>query len=101
MAAPRRPPNSKSITSAKPTPKSLITPHALYCRYQARHDRAFNKALSDLIRLHGLRPREQNVFELKERKTPNTNSKFAPSKTAKAPVTRHSHRRIPSHSTGT
>jgi hypothetical protein len=43
-------------------------PHALYCRYEARHDRAFNKTLSDLIRLRGLRPREQNGFELKERK---------------------------------
>jgi hypothetical protein len=42
--------------------------HALYCRYEARHDRAFNKALSDLIRLRGLRLREQNGFESQQRK---------------------------------
>jgi hypothetical protein len=63
--------------------------HALYCRYETRHERAFNKALSDLIRLRGLRLREQWVRNDCEAisnqtgnhrssaKTPSTNSKFA------------------------
>jgi len=42
--------------------------HALYRRYEATHDRGFNKALADLIRLRSLRLREQNGFESQQRK---------------------------------
>jgi hypothetical protein len=41
---------------------------ALYHRYEVVHERAYNKALSDLIRLHGLRLREKNGFESQQRK---------------------------------
>jgi hypothetical protein len=52
-------------------PDGLITDEkqfALYRRYEVQHERAFNKALSDLIRLRGLRLREQNGFESQRRK---------------------------------
>jgi hypothetical protein len=41
---------------------------ALYRRYEIQHERAYNKALSDLMRLHSLRLREQNGFESQKRK---------------------------------
>jgi hypothetical protein len=41
---------------------------ALYNRYAIQHERAFNKALSDLIRLRSLQLREQNGFESNRRK---------------------------------
>jgi hypothetical protein len=41
---------------------------ALYNRYATQHDRAFNKALSDLMRLRSLQLREQNGFESNRRK---------------------------------
>ena len=41
---------------------------ALYRRYEAQHERAYNKALADLIRLHGLRLRQENGFESQRRK---------------------------------
>ncbi len=42
--------------------------YALYHRYEAQHERAYNKALSDLIRLRSLHLREQNGFESQKRK---------------------------------
>lgn len=42
---------------------------SLYHRYEVVHDRAYNKALSDLIRLRSLRLREANGFESQRRKT--------------------------------
>jgi hypothetical protein len=41
---------------------------SLYHRYEVVHDRAYNKALSDLIRLRSLRLREANGFESQRRK---------------------------------
>jgi hypothetical protein len=41
---------------------------ALYNRYETQHERAYNKALSDLMRLKSLRLREQNGFESQRRK---------------------------------
>jgi len=41
---------------------------ALYNRYETQHERAYNKALSDLMRLKSLRLREQNGFESQKRK---------------------------------
>ena len=41
---------------------------ALYRRYEASHERAYNKALADLMRLRGLRLREENGFESQRRK---------------------------------
>jgi hypothetical protein len=41
---------------------------ALYRRYEIQHERAYNKALSDLMRLRALRLREQNGFESQKRK---------------------------------
>jgi hypothetical protein len=41
---------------------------ALYRRYELQHERACNKALADLMRLHALRLREQNGFESQKRK---------------------------------
>jgi hypothetical protein len=41
---------------------------ALYNRYATQHERAFNKALSDLMRLRSLQLREQNGFESNRRK---------------------------------
>jgi hypothetical protein len=40
----------------------------LYRRYESLHERAYNKALGDLIRLRSLRLREQNGFESQRRK---------------------------------
>jgi hypothetical protein len=42
--------------------------YALYHRYETQHERAYNKALSDLIRLRSLHLREQNGFESQKRK---------------------------------
>jgi len=41
---------------------------ALYNRYETQHERAYNKALADLMRLKSLRLREQNGFESQKRK---------------------------------
>lgn len=41
---------------------------ALYRRYEIQHERAYNKALNDLIRLRALRLREKIGFESQERK---------------------------------
>jgi len=41
---------------------------ALYNRYETQHQRAYNKALADLMRLKSLRLREQNGFESHKRK---------------------------------
>ncbi len=41
---------------------------ALYNRYGTQHERAYNKALADLMRLRSLRLREQNGFESQRRK---------------------------------
>ncbi len=41
---------------------------ALYHRYETQHERAYNKALADLMRLRSLRLREQNGFESQKRK---------------------------------
>ncbi len=41
---------------------------ALYHRYETQHQRAYNKALADLMRLKSLRLREQNGFESQKRK---------------------------------
>jgi len=41
---------------------------ALYNRYETQHQRAYNKALADLMRLKSLRLREQNGFESQKRK---------------------------------
>jgi hypothetical protein len=41
---------------------------ALYHRYETQHERAYNKALADLMRLKSLRLREQNGFESQKRK---------------------------------
>ena len=41
--------------------------YALYRRYETQHERAFNKALADLMRLRSLRLREQNGFESQRR----------------------------------
>jgi hypothetical protein len=41
---------------------------ALYNRYATQHERAFNKALSDLMRLRSLQLRVQNGFESNRRK---------------------------------
>jgi hypothetical protein len=41
---------------------------ALYRRYEIQHERAYNKALADLMRLRALRLREQNGFESQKRK---------------------------------
>jgi hypothetical protein len=40
---------------------------ALYRRYEIQHERAYNKALADLMRLRSLRLREQNGFESQKR----------------------------------
>jgi hypothetical protein len=40
----------------------------IYRRYETMHERAYNKALADLIRLRSLRLREQNGFESQRRK---------------------------------
>jgi hypothetical protein len=42
--------------------------HALFRRYEATHERGFNRALDDLIRLRRLRTQEQNGFESQRRK---------------------------------
>jgi hypothetical protein len=42
--------------------------YELYRRYEATHDRAFNKALADLMRLRSLQIREKNGFESQRRK---------------------------------
>jgi len=42
--------------------------YELYRRYEATHDRAFNKALNDLMRLRSLQLREKNGFESQRRK---------------------------------
>jgi hypothetical protein len=42
--------------------------YALYRRYETQHERAYNKALSDLMRLRALHLREQNGFESQKRK---------------------------------
>ena len=42
--------------------------HALFRRYEATHERGFNRALDDLIRLRRLRMQEQNGFESQRRK---------------------------------
>jgi len=42
--------------------------YELYRRYEATHDRAFNKALADLMRLRSLQLREKNGFESQRRK---------------------------------
>jgi hypothetical protein len=52
-------------------PNGLITDEkqfALYRRYETQHERAYNKALSDLLRLRALQLREQNGFESQKRK---------------------------------
>jgi len=52
-------------------PDGTITDHkqfALYNRYETQHERAYNKALADLMRLKSLRLREQNGFESKKHK---------------------------------
>jgi hypothetical protein len=41
---------------------------ALYHRYETQHQRAYNKALADLMRLKSIRLREQNGFESQKRK---------------------------------
>ena len=41
---------------------------ALYRRYELSQQRAFNKALSDLIRVRSLHQREKNGFESQQRK---------------------------------
>jgi len=41
---------------------------ALYNRYENQHERAYNKALADLMRLKSLRLRGQNGFESQKRK---------------------------------
>jgi hypothetical protein len=41
---------------------------ALYHRYETQHERGYNKALADLMRLKSLRIREQNGFESQKRK---------------------------------
>jgi hypothetical protein len=41
---------------------------ALYNRYENQHERAYNKALADLMRLRALHLREQNGFESQKRK---------------------------------
>jgi hypothetical protein len=41
---------------------------ALYRRYETQHERAYNKALADLMRLRALHLREQNGFESQKRK---------------------------------
>jgi hypothetical protein len=41
---------------------------ALYRRYETSHERSYNKALADLIRVRALRLREQNGFESQQRK---------------------------------
>jgi len=41
---------------------------ALYNRYETQHERAYNKALSDLMRLRSLRLLEHNGFESQKRK---------------------------------
>jgi len=42
--------------------------HALFRRYEATHERGFNRALDDLIRPRRLRMQEQNGFESQRRK---------------------------------
>jgi hypothetical protein len=42
--------------------------YALYRRYETQHERAFNKALADLMRVRSLQIREQNGFESQRRK---------------------------------
>jgi hypothetical protein len=42
--------------------------HAIFRRYEATHERGFNRALDDLIRLRRLRMQEQNGFESQRRK---------------------------------
>jgi len=42
--------------------------YELYRRYEATHDRAFNKALNDLMRLRSIQLREKNGFESQRRK---------------------------------
>ncbi len=52
-------------------PDGTITDYkqfALYNRYETQHECAYNKALSDLMRLKSLRLREQNGFESQKRK---------------------------------
>jgi len=41
---------------------------ALYNRYATQHERAYNKALSDLMRIRSLQLRERNGFESQKRK---------------------------------
>ena len=45
-----------------------VASFGIYRRYEVTHERAYNKALSDLIRLRSLRLREQNGFESQRRK---------------------------------
>ena len=45
-----------------------IANFGIYRRYETMHERAYNKALADLIRLRSLRLREQNGFESQRRK---------------------------------
>jgi hypothetical protein len=45
-----------------------IASFGIYRRYEVSHERAYNKALADLIRLRSLRLREQNGFESLRRK---------------------------------
>jgi hypothetical protein len=52
-------------------PDGTILDHkqfTLYHRYESQHERAYNKALADLMRLRSLRLREQNGFESQKRK---------------------------------
>jgi hypothetical protein len=45
-----------------------IASFGVYRRYEVSHERAYNKALADLIRLRSLRLREHNGFESQRRK---------------------------------
>jgi hypothetical protein len=42
--------------------------HSLYRRYEMTHERGFNKALADLMRLRSIQIREKNGFESQRRK---------------------------------
>jgi hypothetical protein len=42
--------------------------HSLYRRYEMTHERGFNKALADLMRLRSIQIRERNGFESQRRK---------------------------------
>ncbi len=49
------------------TGKAFLDDVPLYCRYQAQHDRAFHKALNDLLKIRAERRREEATRDKAEK----------------------------------